>query len=247
MIPPKEKRLKIAYVSSHDPRDKSAWSGSHYSIYSSALKHIGDVDVTGPYTPSFALFVGKVIHFFSLLTGKRYNYRHSKLAAKAYGKFFSSSLRKKNYDLVIAASASCEIAYLKTIVPIVYIADATFKSSLNYHKSLSRLSAYSEKEGLSVEELALKKSSVLALTSPWAAHSVTDDYGISKRKVITLPFGANFEEVPDDSFAHKRKSDPVCKLLFVGVHWENKGGPIAVNILTRLLEKGINAELTVCV
>src|ERR1700741_544467 len=155
-------RLKISYVSSHEPRNKSAWSGSHYSIYTSVTKHIGDVEILGPFEPSFALFIGKIKHFIARIFGKRYNFRHSKSVSKAYGRYFSGKLLNAGYDLIIAPSASCEVAYLETGIPIIYIADATFKSSHNYHKALSDLSVSSEKETFATEKRALEKSSVLA-------------------------------------------------------------------------------------
>jgi len=43
-----------------------------------------------------------------------------------------------------------------------------------------------------------------------------------------------------------KKRREVCKLLCIGVQWENKGGPIAVSVLNQLLATGVNAELTIC-
>ena len=239
-------KYKIAYVSMHDPGDKIVWSGSHYSIYTALTRNVGKVEILGPYQPSVQLFIGKVFHFLALLTGKRYNYRHSKRVSKAYARFFSKKLQKVKFDLIIAPSASSEIAFLQTSIPIVYIADATFKSSLNYHKSLSNLTKFSQKESYQIEKRALEKSSLVAMTSPWAINSVIHDFKIDPQKTIILPFGANFEEIPGDSFAKERKPGTICKLLFVGVNWENKGGPIAYTILTNLLKQGIDAELTIC-
>ena len=85
-----------------------------------------------------------------------------------------------------------------------------------------------------------------ALTSPWAVNSAINDLGIFKEKTIVLPFGANFEETPTRNDVLPRKNSDVCKLLFIGVNWVNKGGPIAVAVLKKLLAEGIDAELTVC-
>lgn len=238
--------LHIAYVSSEDPLDKKAWSGSHFSIYSSVQKYLGPVTVLGPYRPGMLIFIGKLMTGFAQLFGKRYNYRHSRFISKAFGKYFTKRLAEKKYDLIIAPAASSEIAWLETNVPIVYISDSTFSASLNYHKALSNLLPYSIKESFHTEKRALEKCTIAALTSPWAANSAISDYGIAADNVLVLPFGANFEEVPGPSFAQNRKLDKICRLLFIGVYWESKGGPIAYAVLKKLWEQGIDAELTIC-
>ena len=239
-------KLKIAYVSMSNPLDKKAWSGTHFNMYSALNKHIGQVDIIEPYIPKLPVLFGKILTALSQKINKRYNYRHSKWLSKSFGKYYTKKLKSKKYDLIFAPAASCEIAYLKTNIPIIYISDSTIKSSLNYHKALSNLWKFSENESLTIEKRALEKSSIVAMTSPWAMRSVIEDFNIDKQKTIVLPFGANFEETPDDSFAKNRKLNKTCKLLFVGVNWENKGGTIAHTILTELLKRGIDAELSIC-
>jgi len=240
-------RLKIAYISVNDPLDRKMWSGSLFSIHQSLDKHIGDVDVLGPFTPKSVFFFGRLWNGIAQkFLGKRYDYRHSKKLAKACAVYFGRKLRQKKYDLIVAPAASTEIAFLQTNVPIVYISDATVKSSLNYHKSLSNLLPSSFKESLALEKLALEKSSLIALTSPWAVNSAINDFGIDPKRVLLLPFGANFEELPDASFSQNRKIKSPVKLLFVGVNWVDKGGPIAYDAFRKLLDKGIDVRMTIC-
>lgn len=241
------RKLRIAYLSASDPRDKRAWSGSLYNIYSTLQDHVGTVDILGPYSPKFPVFIGKVLHFFSqLFFKKRYDYKRSTAVSKAYGHYFDKKLKESNYDLIVAPAASSEIAYLKTKIPIVYISDSTLKASLNYHKALSSLTKSSEKQSLETEKRALQKSTIAALTSPWAINSAVNDFEIEKNKLLLLPFGANFANPPEKQTAINKQKGEICKLLFVGVSWENKGGEIAFNTLINLLNSGIKAELTIC-
>jgi glycosyltransferase involved in cell wall biosynthesis len=83
-------------------------------------------------------------------------------------------------------------------------------------------------------------------TTSWAANSAIEGFGINQSKVIVAPFGANFEEEPRTEDVLPKKKSTVCNLLFVGVQWENKGGPIAVNVLKELLRQGADARLTIC-
>ncbi len=239
-------QLRVAYLSSIDPRDKLAWSGSHFSIYSALQKIFKEVDVLGPYQPAAAVLTGKTKHFFAKVSGKRYDFRRSKVVSEAYAKYFDSKLSQKQYDLIVAPAASAEVARLKTKVPIVYVSDATLKASLNYHKALSNLKASSLAESMETEKMALEKSAVCVFTTAWAADSAIEGFGVVKEKVKIIPFGANFYEIPSKSEVLPKKKDSLCKLLFVGVQWENKGGPIAFNALKKLLASGIDAELTVC-
>ena len=242
-----DKPLRIAYLSSNDPNDKKVWSGTHHSIYSSLKKLPAEVTILGPYEPKIAIFIGKIITGLSqLFLKKRYNYRHSKLLAKAYGTYFNKKLKSNNYDLIIAPAAACELAYIKTTIPIIYISDSTINLSLNYHKALTGLLAFSEKETKNIERLALNNCTKIITSSQWAAKSLIEDYKISNKIVEVLPFGANMELLPTKKEVEKKTTSQTCKLLFIGVYWESKGGGIAYNCLLELLKMGVDAELTIC-
>jgi glycosyltransferase involved in cell wall biosynthesis len=240
-------KIKIVYLSSNDPTDKKVWSGTHYSIYSTLQKHVGDVVPLGPYEPKVAVFIGKVLTGLSqLLFKKRYNYRHSHLLAKAYGNYFNKKINAQKFDLIIAPAASCELAYINTSVPIIYISDSTINLSINYHKALTDLLPFSEKETRTIEKMALEKCTQLVVSSDWAYQSLIKDYHIKETKVKTLAFGANMELLPSREDIEAKKQTNSCKLLFIGVYWESKGGEIAYNCLLELLKLGIDAELTIC-
>lgn len=241
-----KKKPVFAYVSSGNPTDKKAWSGTLNSIYECLKSELGDVDVLGPHEPFWPIFFGKLKTFFFQLFGKRYNYRHSKSLSRAYAVYFEKRLGQKKYDYIITPAGSCEIAYLNTTVPIIYISDTTLKLSVNYHKALSHLSSSSLKESLDTEKRALEKSKYIIVSSEWAADSVLKDFSIPREKVSVWPLGANFTEVPDSEFVFKnRKKNIDCNLVFIGVNWESKGGPIACNVLSELNKRHINATLTV--
>jgi len=238
------KRLKIAYLSAEDPKNKKVWSGTHYSIYK-ALSTLGDVDILGPYEPAFKLFIAKLYNQFSLkVLNKRYSYRHSVFISKAYANHFNKKLQEKEYDLVVAPSASCELAYIETKARVIYITDGTFAGCLNYHDSLQNLSQQCIKEGNLIEQQAIQKGNPVVVSSEWAKNSVINDYKANAAKVCVIPFGANFDKLPAKDQVDL--SLPLeWKILFVGVYWENKGGKIAYNAFKRLLEKGYNVSMTV--
>lgn len=237
-------RLKIAYLSSENPNNKKVWSGTHYSIYKS-LSTVGEVTILGPYQPKFRLFWAKLINqVFLKLLNKRYSYRHSKFISKGYANYFNAKLKGQNFDYIVAPAASCELAYLETNIPIIYISDGTFAGCLNYHDSLQNLRKSSIEEGNFIEQQAINKSKYCIVSSEWAKKSMINDYRANPDKVKIIPFGANFDLLPSNKEIDY--SIPIqWKILFVGVYWKNKGGEIAYNAFKILLEQGYNVSLTV--
>ncbi len=236
--------LKFGYLSAEKPTNKRVWSGTHYSIYKS-LNTLGECTILGPYEPKFRLFWAKLINqVFLKLFNKRYSYRHSKFISKGYANFFNAKLKGQNFDLIVAPAASCELAYLETNIPIIYISDGTFASCLNYHDSLQNLTKSSIEEGNFIEQQAIDKSKYCIVSSEWAKQSMIKDYNADPGKVKIIPFGANFDLLPLNNEIDY--SLPIeWKILFVGVYWKNKGGEIAYNAFKTLLDQGFNVSLTV--
>jgi glycosyltransferase involved in cell wall biosynthesis len=237
-------KYKFAYLSAENPNNKKVWSGTHFSIYK-ALKKLGSVDILGPYEPKKTIFLLRVLNQIYLkLFGKRISYRHSKLVSKQYAQFFNKKLIDSAYDFIIAPAASCEIAYVETRVPIIYITDGTFAGCLGYHKSLSNLTRKSISEGNAIEDLAIAKSKYVIVSSEWAKNSVIKDYHKDPKQVKTIPYGANFEQLPERRELNF-EIPTVWNLFFVGVYWESKGGDIAFKTYKILKDKGYPVEFTV--
>ncbi|MGZ3941713.1 MAG: glycosyltransferase family 4 protein, partial [Bacteroidia bacterium] len=240
-------KLKIAYITVEDPNDKHAWSGTNYYILQSLRKHVGDVDALGPFNGGITGFICKVLNFFSLkITGKRFDYRHSRAFAKACSAFFQKKIAGKKYDLIVAPAGISCIAYLKTEIPIVYIGDRVIEGALNYHEILSDLWEFSKKQSIETDKIALDNSSLNIFSSQWAVNFALRNYGLRNEKVAVIPFGANMDDIPSKDVALKNENDKMCNLLLIGTSWKNKGADIAYNTLLELLKKGIDARLTVC-
>jgi glycosyltransferase involved in cell wall biosynthesis len=87
---------------------------------------------------------------------------------------------------------------------------------------------------------------VLLYPSEWVARSAIDHYGADPGRVHVIPYGANLDEVPPREAATGRRPGERCRLLFLALEWERKGGDIAFATLLELEEVGIRAELVVC-
>ena len=235
--------LKVAYLTSVNPYDKKVLSGVPYSILRTLNKHFEHVDVLGPlsYSNSFTRLVRRI----SGRLKRKYNLNHSYYLAWWFSRKFSKMLKGKKYDIIFAPRMATEIALLKTNIPIVYYTDTTFISFYNYYEWFSNFMSVSVWEGNRIEQNAISKSSILVFSSEWAANSAINHYGADPKKVHILPFGPNIDVLPDRQQINFNKPSDVCKLLFIGVEWERKGGSIAFEALQELKKMGQQTTLTV--
>jgi glycosyltransferase involved in cell wall biosynthesis len=84
---------------------------------------------------------------------------------------------------------------------------------------------------------AYEQARACCLTSPWAAESVLNDYGISPQKVHVVGIGCNHVAPP----AQRDWSKP--RFLFVGLDWERKNGNGLLRTFARLHEQVPAARL----
>ncbi len=241
--------LKIAFVTSQDPKDRRSFSGTFYQMFE-ALKHnFSEVVPIGP------LRVNKFVRIASRLSqliiekisSGRYNPSHSLLLSRYYAYVISKKLQHNNYDLIFAPVASAEIAFLKTETPVFYFADSSFNQMKDYYDHFSNLSGIGIRESNLIEKKALLNSGTVIHASKWASEYVIDYYKVRKDKLFTVPMGANIDEAPPLARIEKKLSDRnVCNLLFIGVEWERKGGDIAVETFLELNRLGLDTNLVIC-
>ncbi len=239
-------RPKIAFITVDDPRDKRSWSGTNYFLLRTIEQYCGDAEVLGPYTPQPQKFFAQVFNEFSLrVFGKRYDYRHSAMFRRALGRYFSRKLRNKHYDAVIVSASNAAAAGLRTTLPVIYINDRSIPGAIGYHKILQQLWNFSQHQSIETDRLAIERSTHTIFCSQWAADSALLHKGIAASRIRIIPFGANLETDPGTPAPLNFPAKTV-KLLFAGVNWEDKGGPVALEALEKLLAAGVDAELTVC-
>jgi len=244
-----DKDLKIAFVTGLTLGHKtdSSWRIADKYIIRALQKHCGEVYPVGPISLRGEVLVGKVLNKASqILLKRRFPYHDTSYISKRYARIAAQRLARLSVDVIIASSCATEIAFLETDIPIVLIEGATFAQLHNYYPQYSNLLNRSAHEGNMLHELALKKASLILVASGWAAQSVIEDYQIEQQKVYVLPYGANIDNPPPLGAIQKKKKSDRCRLLFVGTDWQRKGGNIAFEILVKLEEMGIQAELVVC-
>lgn len=237
--------VKIGFLTSHDPTDRRAWSGIIHYLATSLAKHAGEVVYLGPASSDRETQLENWGRRCRHYLGKSYDVSHSLYLSSGYADIFHSRLQKTPVDVIFAPVASTEIALLKTAIPIVYMSDTTFAAMQGYYREFSNFFALSRFEANFIERSTVRKATRLIYPSQWAADSASKDYGAGKDKIHVFPMGANIDTVPTDEQISNRQRGDHIRLLFVGVDWHRKGGPVAFETLKALKQSGISASLTV--
>ena len=135
------RKIKIAYLCTGNPTDKTIWSGTMYKMYEALISQ--DFEIiwvpTPKYSPREEKIFSLVQKFYQLIFRRNFNRHHSIL--KAY--IASTKLRKKiahlDYDLLFAPTYATEIAFLNIEKPIIYLNDGTFNKLINYNPAFMGL------------------------------------------------------------------------------------------------------------
>lgn len=239
--------MRVAYVTPYSSGDVHAWSGSVYFIREALAKagcEIVPVDALHDPGRLLAKVKEKLI---KRATGKTWFADRRPAVLEAYARQVEERCAAVGAD-VIFSPGTIPIARVKTKTPVVFWTDATFAGIADYYATFSNLSAAARREGNFVDEETLKRCSLAIYTSEWAARTAVEHYGADPAKVKVVPYGANVttrrsaEDVV--GFLERRRGDAI-RLLFVGVDWERKGGPIALEAARVLNGRGLKAELHV--
>lgn len=227
--------MKIGFAARYDPRDKQTWSGTAYYTYQQ-LKKYGEVEIFQFPLPKLLqewLTMQKSIN--RRWFGKQTSVEFLSAYARHFSRRLSVALKENPVDILFVSASSQMIAEVKTDIPIVYMTDATFQQLQGYYKSFSNLPGYNIRQGIGLDKKAFQKAAHCMLASDWCKQSAIHDYGMADEKITVVPCGANLDHVPAAGGITVSKHDN-CRLLFLGVDWERKGGVIALEAF-RLLKK----------
>ena len=242
--------MKIAYVTTFDAKDISNWSGSGYFIWRSLAQAGVEVEFAGPLSlpPVIRRMTVMKQRFYGKILRKLYLQDHDVIASKAYSREAWRQLQNfKNIEAVVSPG-TIPVAFLPGKLPLVTISDATARSLFDTYPMYKNLCDASRRNGDKIEQNAIKRASASVFASDWAARSAVRDYNANVEKVHVVPFGANFERQPareDVIRAIDSRNNGKIRLLFIGIEWERKGGPVALEVVRTLVKRGVPAQLIV--
>jgi glycosyltransferase involved in cell wall biosynthesis len=182
------------------------------------------------------------------LTGRGVQIDRHPLALRSYARQIGRQLAQSNVDAIFAPS-SIPVSALDTRTPILFWGDAVIDSMCDYYPgAFARMGARNLDLARNQEQAALEKSRFAIYASEWAANSVRKHYNVNGDQIQVIPFGANLairHSRPDISHFIEQRLARQCRLLFIGVDWERKGGPTALETVEILNQRGVPATLTI--
>ncbi len=233
--------MKIAYTFHEDASDPSVQSGRPTSILHE-FERLG-LDIVRAFpleVPTTGAMLAKKAGY--RLLGKMHRGDRNDRYLDQLAAQFAARTAGQPYDLVFSAGSE-EISHLVTTAPMTFCADATFANLVDYYWDFTGLSEEYLRQGHAQEATALKRASLAIYSSEWAARSAISDYGADPARVAVLPYGANMgsdnrrQDVLPWIEARTHSPAPL-RLLFVGRHWERKGGEIVVATALCLIAHG---------
>ncbi|GAB1538582.1 hypothetical protein NUACC21_12440 [Scytonema sp. NUACC21] len=247
--------MKIAYITSHNILDKSAWSKHEQGLWAASYcisKHLQDestfIQNISPINKSFKVLTKIKWNFYRYFFKKDYYRWAEPIVLKNHALQIQEKLLSCNFDIVLCPENVIPIAYLNCKQPIVLWTDSTLTSLINFYPHMSNLCKENIKNIYDIESAALNRCHLVIYTSDWAAQAAIDTYGIPPSKIKVLPWCANLEcnrSLADIQSIVAAKSSSPCKLLFLGVNWVRKGGDIALQVVQELNNMGLTTELIV--
>lgn len=247
MLPrsPPRNRVKLALITLNDSTDVHQWSGLNYHIARSLERAGATLHRIGPLETKWSLGM-RVRQRWYDATGRVYHAVIDPSALAALGEQARAQI-PADADAVLAVTSLVAAAVGPLSIPLASWDDATNAAMLLYYPDFHRMATVSRKHS---DELGLRAANAVALAiyaSDWAATSASESYGIPADRVAVVPFGANLERLPEHvaveaSIAERPKT--VCRMLWVGVDWNRKGGPLALEIAKAVAGGGVPVELT---
>jgi glycosyltransferase involved in cell wall biosynthesis len=237
--------MKIAFVDINDPTDPRAWSGIPIRMIEGFSRH-ADIATFGKINRGVRqLYFGHKI--ITRLAGKRFDEQRTTLSTKLFSYRVRKALRSIQIQAIIAPS-SLPVTLIQSSAPVAFWTDACFGAMPGYYDDFSRLCQRSRSDGHVQERAALAHCHLAIYASDWAADHCRRLYPEYADKVRVVPFGANLDPYYDERKVDElfqARSDEKCRLLFVGVDWERKGGVIALDAARILNKRGVPTTLTV--
>jgi glycosyltransferase involved in cell wall biosynthesis len=235
--------MKIAFLSATNPENKRLWSGTISSLYA-ILSSDYEVEWIGiPGYKVLSIIFSGLYFIKGKVYGKRFLYTHTFIYARIIAFIYSQRLKKNNYDLVFAPCTSTAIPYLKSKGKIVALDDATFDSLLGYYQYFSNLHPLNVETGRKLYAQYVKKCDAIIVASQWAKENAGNKYDV-KNKLAILKFGANFPPIPVE-YSEKYSRTGTIRILFAGVHWVTKGGPILMEAYRHLKKSGYKVKVVI--
>jgi glycosyltransferase involved in cell wall biosynthesis len=238
--------LRLALVTLNDSTDVHEWSGLNYHIARSLERAGATLHRIGPLESRWSPLMRLRQRWYDA-TSRSYHASADPGALAAMGANARAQI-PAGVDAVLAVTSLVAAALGPLSVPLVSWDDATAAALMGYYPDFQHVAPVSRRQTDALGRRAASSVALAIYASDWAAASARRAYGLTAERVAVVPFGANLEQLPPREQVHaaiESRESNVCRLLWVGVDWERKGGQLAVSIAQALRDARVKVELTV--
>ncbi len=238
--------MKILFLNDKGHDDVKNWSGTTAHMARMLEERGHQLFYIDHLTGNF--FLRCFYRGLGILIGKQVKANREPNVLKSMARRRDREKKKFDYDLIFTPNSMC-LCYLEDEKPSVLYTDATYGGMEGFYPSFTNVSARTSKNGNFHEKMALTTCTRAIYSSQWARQTAIDCYGIDGDKLDVVNFGANvavsYDEDQIMKLAKKRWEEKEKHLLFVGVEWERKGGPKALEAVRILAGRGYPVKLAV--
>ena len=241
--------LRLGILSNGDPDSVRTWSGVPYSVKQALTPWFEEVVYLPSPTVPWLTLSKAINHRVHRLLKRRFIAEWLTSNAKHHAKSIRAAVRDaaaagRPIDALLAVGVDQQIAHLDDLdVPIIHHSDATFRGIAEYYSTFSDLWKFGFRQGDEINRRALENADLSIYPARWSSDSAVRDYGIAPEKVMTVPYGSNVLDPPTRKEVLDYARRDRCRLLWVGVEWERKGGQLTYDAMVELNRRGIDAEM----
>ncbi|MFZ4594998.1 MAG: glycosyltransferase family 4 protein [Verrucomicrobiaceae bacterium] len=241
-------KLSIAYATRGQADDPGNWSGIVRHIKHGLIEAGHDVQVIDGLSSAVPLLSRLRGRLVRAISGKTYAYDRDFGVSRHFARQVENRLADMEVDCVVCPVLPTA-AQLRTKLPVAIWDDGPFHCLRQLYSQYGGLAEDSLRQGDALDAVSIRKATLLAFASQWAADDALNYHKADPAKTIVVPFGANcpspFHDEAEAIAALEAKPTSPLRLLFVGIDWERKGGPLTLDIIQELRRRGVNAELTI--
>ncbi|MGF1519766.1 MAG: glycosyltransferase family 4 protein [Nodosilinea sp.] len=246
--------MKIAYATTYDVRDRAAWPRRHLGLYGAGQKIAEMLEKAGAELAYLGPLhqckvpITRLKWLYYQRRGQSYYSPVEPWVSRHYARQLEAQLEHSTADLLLCPENAIPLAQVRSTLPTVLWTDALLGSLVDFYPYLTNLCPETRRRLFQVEGEALQRCDRVILTSEWAAQSAMALYDLPRDKIRIIPRGASrpqdLTQPQLETIITQRPAAP-CRLLFIGVNWQRKGGPMALEVARLLNQQGLDTELWV--
>ncbi len=226
-----------------DPYNRNTWSGITYSLREALERNVDKLSVFRPSRPSRNVKDVVLRQLYGGGKKPRYPLWMTNATLRKNAREIGAEIDRIQPDAVLSISSQC-LAYLdRPGTPQYLFSDSDWMTWLETYSGFDKIPVRAP-QFAALEAQAAQRIDGVFFGSEWAVREARAKYSLQDergKKIHAVPLGANWvPEVSRDELLQRidgRNKDCI-QLLYVGVDWERKGGPLTVDVAVRLRDLG---------